>query len=68
MSLVKFEALKLHLMNNLAGYPNQNSNSNGPKMSQENHVNIRKSIGFQERFPNLPLLSDCVVPPHVSIF
>ena len=51
MSLVKCEPLKLHLMNNLTGYPNQHPKSNEPK---GNHVNIRKSTRFQERFLNLP--------------
>lgn len=37
-------------------------------MSQENYVNIRKSIGFQDGFPNLHFLSDGVVHQHSFIF
>lgn len=51
-------------MNNLTGYPNQHPKSNGPQRSQGDHVHIRKNIGFQDKFPNLPSLSDYVVHPH----
>lgn len=44
MSLVKFEPLKLHLWNNLTGYSNQHPKGNEPPMSQEDNVNIKKSI------------------------
>ena len=43
MSLVKFEPLKLHLMNNLTGYPNQHPKSNELKMNPDNHVNMREN-------------------------
>lgn len=34
-------------------------------MSQGDHVNIRKSIEFQDKFPNLPSIGNHVVHPHL---
>ena len=43
MSLVKFETLKIHLMNNLTAYPSQDPKSNKPKMKSGDHVDIRET-------------------------
>lgn len=63
MSLVKFEPLKLHLMNNLTGYPNQHPKSNEPKMNPDNHVNIRENR-ISRQFLSLPSPSKCMTYPH----